>query len=428
MNKENIYKNLTDNIGLETFKRIDKKERKIKNFIKNSSMLMIACLSITSMVFAKELSTKIYDNFFGTGNGVGKAIEEGYIEKTEMKDEVSNSIVTNEETGKIVENVNATIKIDEFIMDDFNLSMKLDVKFDDAINEIIKKEDIKDITFPDIVVYDENDTILFIDNGFAFNEFAKKHNLDYTFDTLPDEKIIGSGCNAYVGSREKDSLKYVLNLYTGGSTTYPKSKKIYIDINTIRISSNVECPNGEEEIVLKGNWNFDVDVPEKMYNRSNITYVQKSTTNDYFKATSAVVYDTGMDISLEFKAKEMPKFEKPIEVEYYDSLPKDHELRTIEILNYINNKMYKSEEWHKMQEERMKVWDFEKYLLNANGEKFELTQGPRENGGGRIDENNIYHFSGMFDLTKYDMTDEIKVVIDYHGIKGEITLEKKGDN
>lgn len=428
MNKDNIYKNLTDNIGLETFKRIDKKERKIKNFIKNSSMLMIACLSITSMVFAKELSTKIYDNFFGTGNGVGKAIEEGYIEKTEMKDEVSNSIVTNEETGKIAENVNASIKVDEFIMDDFNLSMKLDVKFDDSINEVIKKEDIKDITFPDIVVYDENNTILFIENGLAFNEFAKKHNLNYTFDTVPDDKLIGSGREAYIGSREKDSLKYVLNLYTGGSTLYPKSKKIYIDVSTIRISSNVECKDGEEEIVLKGNWNFDVDVPEKMYNRSNITYVQKSTTNDYFKATSAVVYDTGMDISLEFKAKEMPKFEKPIEVEYYDSLPKDHELRTIEILNYINNKMYKSEEWQKMQEERMKVWDFEKYLLNANGEKFELTSGPRENGSGRIDENNIYHFNGMFDLTKYDMTNEIKVVIDYHGIKGEITLEKKGDN
>ena len=97
-------------------------------------------------------------------------------------------------------------------------------------------------------------------------------------------------------------------------------------------------------------------------------------------------------------------------------------------LNYINRKMFYSEEYQKYLDESMKVWEFEKYLLNEKGEKFELTQGPRENGGGRIDENNIYHFSGMFDLTKYDMTDEIKVVIDYHGIKGEITLEKKGDN
>ena len=426
MDREKIYNNLTDNIGLESFKIKNEKETRIKKIIRNSSMLILACISITGMVFAKEISTVIYDNFFETGNGIGKAIEQGYIEKTEMENKVSESVVKNEETGKVVKNVNASLKIDEFIMDDFTLSLSIDVKFADEINNVIKKEDIKSISFPDIVVYDENNTILFVENKFSFDRFAKKHNLEYTFDTIPEDKIIGSGCNSYIAENTNNSIKYVFNLYTGGSTIYPKSKKIYIDVNKIRISSNVECMYGDEDIVLEGDWNFSVDVPEKMYNRSNIVYVQKNTTNKDFNVTSAIVYDTGMDISLDFKAKKIShELNKIIEMEYYDTLPEDSELRTVEILNYITRKFYNTEEFKEYQKERMKIWEFDKYLLNGKGEKFELTQGPRENGSGIIDENNIYHFNGMFDLTKYDMTDEIKLVIDYQGTNCEITLEKK---
>ena len=73
---------------------------------------------------------------------------------------------------------------------------------------------------------------------------------------------------------------------------------------------------------------------------------------------------------------------------------------------------------------RREAYYFEKYLINEDGEKFELTQGPRANGSGRIDENNIYHFNGMFDLTKYDMSDEITLYVDYKGKIAEIILEK----
>ena len=55
----------------------------------------------------------------------------------------------------------------------------------------------------------------------------------------------------------------------------------------------------------------------------------------------------------------------------------------------------------------------------------ELTVGARANGSGYIDsKTNIYKFNGMFDLTKYDMTDTITMYIDYKGNKAEIILEK----
>ena len=109
MNKEKIYENLAENIGLENFKSIDKKQRKIKNAMGNMFAFTICILSITGMVFAKEISAKVYENFYGTGNGVGKAIEEGYIEDVEMKNEVSDSVVVNEETGEVIEDFETSI-------------------------------------------------------------------------------------------------------------------------------------------------------------------------------------------------------------------------------------------------------------------------------------------------------------------------------
>ena len=75
-------------------------------------------------------------------------------------------------------------------------------------------------------------------------------------------------------------------------------------------------------------------------------------------------------------------------------------------------------------EKSSKIWEFEKYLVNENGEKFEMTVGNRENGGGYIDENGIYDFNAMFDLTKYDMTDKITLHVNYHGREADIILEK----
>ena len=123
-----------------------------------------------------------------------------------------------------------------------------------------------------------------------------------------------------------------------------------------------------------------------MYNRSNIIYKQKSTTNKDFQVTAATIYDTGTDISLDFKVDGQIKEPLTPEVEFYRSLPEGHELKTIEILNYIDNKMYNTPEYQEFSRNRMEAYLFEKYLINEVGEKFELTQGPRANGSGRIDE------------------------------------------
>lgn len=420
MGKQDIYNNLVENIGLENFKRIDKKNQKRKDFFQKTLTVIVGTISIAGMVCAKDISIKIYDNVYGGGNGYGKAMSEGYIEKVEMDDNISNSIIENEETGEMIEDLETKIKVEEFIMDDFSLSATFDITLSDKIKDIIKIEDIWNVSFPDLVVYDENYNVLRSDTPSAYNEFCKEKNIEAN----EEEKWFGSGENGpLIASKDGNHLKVIFNIYIGGAY-YPKSKKINFELTKIRISNKVETMQDDEQLELKGDWKFSVDVPEKMYNRASIPYIQKSTTDKEFNVTKATVYDTGMDISMKFQADKQPKVPSTPEIDFWNSLPKDDELKSIDILNYIEKDFRKTPEYREYMEKSSKIWEFEKYLVNENGEKFEMSVSNRENGGGYIDENGIYDFNAMFDLTKYDMTDTITLHINYHGREADIILEK----
>lgn len=423
MGKENIYENLSQNIGLEKFKKIDRRNTRIKNTLQKTLMVSICTLSITGMVFARDISIKIYDDVYGGGYGYGKAIEEGYIEKVDMEDEVSDSTIENEETGEIVEDLETKIKVEEFLMDDFSLSATLDITLSDKIKDILTIEDVWNVSFPDLIVYDEDYNVLRLGYGKKYEEFCKEKNTEPN----EEEKWFGSGENGpLVMEKKGNHLKVMFNIFIGGPY-YPKSKQINFELNTIRISNQVETMHGEEQLVLKGDWKFSVDVPEKMYNRTSVKYTQRSTTNSKFKLTDATVYDAGMNISLEFQGEKPLERPTTPELEFYYSLPEGDELIKEDLANYLYNELWQTEEYNEYMEQSMRQSNFEKYVVNSKGERFELTINNQQNGGTSTDENGYVKFTGMFDLTKYDMTDEITLYIESNGEKAEIVLEKVGE-
>lgn len=420
MGKERIYENLAENIGLENFKIINKKNQRIKNILQKTLTVVVCSLSITGMVFARDISTKIYENVYNGGNGYGKAISEGYVEQPKKEDEVSISTIEDEETGEIIEDLDTKIKVEEFVMDDFSLSMTLDITLSDKIKDIVKIEDIWDINFPDLVIYDEDYNVLYNGYGKTYEEFCKEKNIEPN----EDEKWYGSGVNGIIIDKNGNHVKRTFNIYLNGPY-YPKSKQINLELSRMRVGDEVEGRLGEEDIVIKGDWKISIDVPEKMYNRTDINYVQKSTTNKDFNVTQATVYDTGMMVTLEFPTEKQPDPPTIPEVEFFKSLPDDDELKTDDISTFVYHKLHYSEEYMEYLNKRFSVWDdFNKYLTNSNGDKFDVTLSNRENGGGGIDENGIYTDSTMYDLTKFDMTDEITLHVNYQGREAEIILEK----
>lgn len=424
MSRDNILNNLKDNISVSNFRREKARKDKLKNVLQSTFAVLLCTFSITGIVFARDISVKVYENFWGTGNGVGHAMEQGYIEKPEMEPEVANTVMENKETGEKVEDLETSVKVDELVMDDFNLSITFNVTLSDKALEVIQGEakDIWEMGFPDMVIKDEEDYVVFMGSD------------QYKNYDIEDEKVINTGINSFLEERSGHTLKVVYNIYTG-SAHFPKSKELNVKFGKINISKDetVDAMSGRGEITLTGDWDFKVDVPEKMYNRQRVEYVQKSSTNKDYTAESAIVYDTGMEVGLELKnvIKDLPT-EPPTtpEIEFYRSLPEDSEFKAegSQVPSYIYNKLWYSEEYKAYTKAYDEAYDVEVYLLNSDGEKFEFTMGPRENGHKDIskDKKNL-SYSAMYDLTKYDMTDEITVVINKNGREDKIVLEKKGE-
>lgn len=401
MEKSKILENIKDNIAIENFREINKKHEKVKKMLQSSLMVTVSCLSLTGMVFAKDISTRIYNKFY-TGIGVENAINEGYIEKIEMENQGSITTIKNEEKEKTIKDKETKIKVSDLVMDDKILSMTFDVTLSDDVKDIVTAGEVKEMNFTDIVLYDEN-----------------KLNL---------QKELGCGVNNFVSEIEGNTVKVIYNFHIGGEVEFPNSKEIYIDLNEIRISKNPECAIGDEEIKIIGDWNFKVDVPAIMYNRNEIQYVQKSTTNKDFNVASAVSYKTGMELIIKLKTEGYMTSQEigsavSEELAFYYSLDKDDKLKNTDMLNYLERKAMENPEYQKLQSKSMDVWRFEKYLKNSNGEKFEFTVGPKANGEASIVDG-IMTSTCMFDLTQYDATEEITLHLEYQGKKAKIVLEK----
>ncbi len=426
MSKEKVLNNLKSNIAMENFKESNRKNRKRRRILQSSLTVVIGGMSVAGMVLAKDISTKIYDNFFLTGQGMGTAMSEGYIENTNMEYENSEASIENTKTGQKIEAADTKIKVSEFVMDDFNLSITFDVELSEKAKEIVTAEEVWEFNFPDLVISDENNVVLYCPTGIRYDEFSKEKNLGFNYDeALDNGAYIGSGVNIVPIQKEGNHVKVVYNIYTGGGSNYPKSKKLNIDMTQIKISKDEKTTMGGEEITLTGNWNFDVDVPEKMYNRQSTIYTQTDTTNKDYEVVAATLYDTGMELTMKIKTEKQPQYPTSLEWEFYKTIADEDPYGMPEIMSYISWKERQTEEYREYNRKVNYLFNISAYLTNQNGEKFEMTQGPRENGSKGIDEEGIMTYKAMFDLTKYNSTDKVTVHFDYNGQIEEVTLQKK---
>ena len=426
MSKETVMNHLKNRIAIENFQQLENKSRKRNKMVQSILTVIICAMSLTGIVLAKDISTKLYYNFFLTGQGMGTAMQEGYIENTNMDYKSSQATIENEETGQKIEAVDTKIKVTEFVMDDFNLSITFDVELSEKVKEMVKTEEVWNFNFPDLVISDENNIILYCPTGIRYEQFSKENNLGTNYEEALDNGTwIGSGVNIVPIERQGNHVKVIYNIYTGEGNNYPKSKELSFNMTQIKISKEEGTTMGGEEITLTGNWNFDVAVPEKMYQRQSTIYVQTNTTNEDYKVVAATLYDTGMELTMKIKTEKQPQYPSSLEWEFYKTIADEDPYGMPDIMRYIGWKERQTEEYKEYDRKINYLFNLSAYVTNEKGEKFEATMGPRENGLKGIDEEGIMTYQAMFDLTKYNHAEEVTVHFDYNGQKEEATLHKK---
>ena len=422
-NSKELFKELQGNIAVSNFE--EEYTLKEKNYWRVYEMKKrIIAISMGAIMLASGVAfgfhgEEILSYMKGLGNGIDTAANNGYIEKTDMKTMQQDTTVEN----NIIDNVKVGAKIDDFIMDDYNLSIKFDFEFDENIDKIINLENIKNTELSDLCVLDENNTMLY---SASFNENATN-----------------SGLNSFikVNSKELRKIELQYNMY---ADKYPKSRKLSFNFSKIEFQEM----DKNKKTVLSGNWNINIDVPEKFYNRSEAYYKVVSSTNDNFNIYFAKLTDTGFEFGMTIKDEHKPTYPEAVKnerkniIEQYGILNEDG-LYTSESQKTMSQKInelsvtspYKEllEEYEKKDTPILSRGltldvksDIENgcYVMNNKGEKFECTMSPSRKCNYNFIDGDKYDFYETYSMTKYDATNDITMVANYRGTLEYIKLQK----
>lgn len=299
-----------------TIRNTIKKQPK-HHFFKNKFNIIPAiggiAILVSTVTFATTNIVQELLEYYNSSKGMNKAISEGYIETPNMN---------------YIESNGTEVKVKDFLMDDFNLALTFDI----AVQDDIDISKIAETRIANFIITDDNKNILYCDSETLFNDFVEKNNLNYKFRKYNDG-YINCGFGYFIREKKADtnSMEFVFKIY---GEDFPKSKKLYITFLNLYLSER-ETNENDEEIALSGNWNIELDVPDKFYNREAVIYkVSKCNDPDIYDV-NFVVYDTGS--KLHFK-KKIPKIydEGDSEEEIHEKLVKKLEKDTYNWRNNIN--------------------------------------------------------------------------------------------
>lgn len=377
----------TKNTILHTCKNINNYKHKYNMRLRVAITCLSLCMIVTTIAFSKDIIKFTNISFFGGSKGVQTAIDNNFIGKVE------NDFIYNNGIG---------VKISNIIMDDKYLGLQFNI-------DMKEKKVPKDVNFEKMIIYDENNIILYCSNSNFFEKFCKEKGLDYTWENTDDDKFVNSGVNSYFNLNQNNEsliIDYVYNLYSDG---YPKSKKIYVDIENI----DIDYDSTNEKI--KSIWNLEVDIPEKIYNRENIIY--KSTKENNVEVKNIIVGST--NTTIEFVVKNVSNIEEDKYFEMAKELLKQGKTsqEITDIINEIRRKNKDSSE---------KELFNNVYIQNEKGEKFYQDSEVIEGNRYVINqEENKINVTFTFELTKYDnITNQLYLHFEFNNKEYNILLNR----
>lgn len=341
--------------------KLKEDNRKIFSFY-NIRKVAVAAISIvtisTGVVFAKDIA-QFVKNIFNDNPGVNTAIENGYIYNN--LDKVS------------CESENVKLQIEQMLMDDYTLDLGFLIEFNNNIN-INQFENFK---IPDMLVTDENQNVLCFWDINAAKQFYKDNGKNVDNQFIIDNSVNSASSIFVTENIDENSAMFTLNC-SAVDDTFPRSKKLNIQFNTITLK------NGDKVETIKGNWLISVDVPDIFINRQTISYKVTECNNEkiYKDTIISEVYESGMNFKMNM---------------FWGNYETTH-TRTEELRknNILDSQLIKQNE---------------SYVENEYGEKFYPSQSSSEDGGYSFTTDGNLHLWETFNLTKFNATNKLKVVL-----------------
>lgn len=337
---------------------LEVKLKRNKNIIYNFSIqkIAVAIISLIAIFTGAVYSNDIYQfakNLFNDNKGVNTAVENGYVH--------------NNLESVYSESNNTQTKIVNMLMDDYTLDLNIVTLFDEGIDVT----EIENLEIPDILITDDKNNILFCSNTKVLEEYCIERNIN--IDKVTN---INTSASIFIAKANKTNMSFTCNL-SASEKKFPKSKEIFIKFNTIKLEGKTK------KYIITGDWQDKITVPDKFINRTSTLYkvINCNNKNVYKDSILAEVYETGMYFEMYMYWED-----------YETAFNKIEEMRKQSILS---GQLIKQEE---------------SYVENEKGTKFYPSQSSDSDGGYGIGPDNILIKWETFNLTKFDMTDKLKVV------------------
>ena len=355
---ENLKEKLKFNIAISQMKEEEKVAMKNKKIKLKKGVGIAACFVIatTGVVFAKDIDNYV-KKIFGANasDGVQIAVDNNYIQKVEPTYVNSEGI---------------EIAVDSFLIDDYNFDMDFKIKLSDQYDA----KNMQSMNFQDLKVVDENNEIVFATGEYQEEIAREKNKSDETF-----EPLFWGGYGMCADVTGENELTFHLTAHGSEEHKIPKSKKLYVTFSKIQIRKDYY--ENILNTIYTGDWKFELDVPEEMYNRETVIYKMKSCSEEKIKVGDATVSNTAFKIS----------------VPELDTDKVDYALLHVSPPKSIYDMMALQKE----------------YVETSDGKRFEPSHRSDGDGGYGLPqgENKIINYTQTFNLTKYDATDILKVHI-----------------
>ena len=340
MDKNKVLNKVKMKIAISNVKEEDIAMNKSKlNIGKGIGIAACILLSTTGVAFA----TSQIINKFGSNSsdGVQTAINNEYYSDVNTRYKEANGIGAS---------------IESFLIDDNNFDMNINIKFDSNYNLQNMLSNNGSIDIMDLKVVNEKN-----EKVFATRELeAKEMKSLYKTEQEARENYDGYK-GAYSETTEKindNEIKFYLTA-TGNPESFPVSQKLIVSFNEIRYRYWEN--NEEKNIIYKGEWNHDIDVPSKMAKSNIVQYKLISISDENYKFEGARLSNTAFKI----------------------------------YLSHCNGI----------------AWNDNECVETSDGTKYYPAR--RSDGDGEISvqEDGIVRYYQTFDLTNYDATDNLKVHI-----------------
>lgn len=425
----------------------EKKSYKKHHFMSKKVAAACACVILTSgIAFAKEIENFIKEKFH-LGEGIQTAVDNGYIEHINEEYMHTTVSVTKEKQETIIDTFDVGIKINDFMITDTNLSIEFEAKFDEKINmykDLSKKvngntdfESFGYLELTDLFVLDEENNLIYSSiNQEYFESFCKEHNLDYKYQNYNDNYLFSTAQSTTTEINESaNSVKFIYNISISNGILEPHHLTIYF--NKMKFSPKPKFGDINDEFTLTGQWAFNLDVPEFMYNHKDLFYKVVSCEVNDFEIYEAKATDIGFEIGIMVSNIEKPVMPEKLQKRESELMSNNGKIDFATREDFIN--LFGGEEYAKMYEEYMYktkpintngfYYSWKKmtdgcYILNSEGNKFECSYNNLgRKASAEFIEGNKYNYYQTFEMTKYNATDRITAVIEFYGKPVKIELE-----